>query len=84
MIKYKAIKVDWVDSQIVSLTWQHATDINPTIAKISTLGFLIAENNDIVTIALSVSYKEDAETQIGQVINIPKCCIIKRKFITSS
>ena len=78
----KLIRIDWVDSQIVSLTWQYIADLKPEISKVSTVGFLISEDKEIVTIASSISYKDDSETQIGQIINIPKCCIVKRKIIS--
>jgi hypothetical protein len=83
MSKYKMVSVSWVDSQIVELTWRHVDEIQQEIAMVETVGFLILETKEILTIAGSVSEKEDSVTKVATVINIPKCCIKRRKIISS-
>lgn len=80
--QYKIVSVVWVDSQIASLTWCHIDDVPVNIATVNTVGFLISQTKDIITVAGSFSYKEDATAQISSVINIPKCCIKSKKFIS--
>ena len=81
--EYKIVSVVWVDSQIASLTWCHIDEIPINIATVTTVGFLICQTKDILTVASSLSYKKDATTQISSVINIPKCCIKSKKIISS-
>ena len=80
--KHKLVSIEWVDSQIASLTWCHIDEVPTNIAKVTTVGFLVCQTKDIITIAGSLSYKEDATTQISSVINIPKCCIKSKKVIS--
>lgn len=80
--KYKVVCINWVDSQIASLTWCHIDEVPQNIAKVSTVGFLISETKEIVTIASSLSLKENSESQVSSVINIPKCCIKSKKTIS--
>ena len=83
MKKHKLVFIEWVDSQIASLTWCHIDDIPVGIATVISVGFLISETKDILTVAANLSYKENATTQISSVINIPKCCIKSKKIISS-
>jgi hypothetical protein len=83
MTKYKMVSVSWVDSQVASFTWCHVDEIQQEIAMVETVGFLILETKEILTIAGSVSEKEDSVTSVSSVINIPKCCIKRRKIISS-
>jgi hypothetical protein len=80
--EYKIVSVVWVDSQIASLTWCHIDEIPINIATVTTVGFLVCQTKDIITVASSLSYKENATTQISSVINIPKCCIKSKKIIS--
>ena len=82
MSKYKTVVISWVDSQIATLTWCNVDEIPQKIATVNTVGYLILETKDILTVAGSVSYKEDAVTVASSVINIPKCCIKKKKIIS--
>ena len=80
--QYKIVSIEWVDSQIASLTWCYIDEIPIKIAYVTTVGFLISQTKDIITVAGSFSYKEDATAQISSVINIPKCCIKSKKIIS--
>lgn len=80
--KFKVVCINWVDSQIASFTWCHIDEVPSNIAEVSTVGFLISETKDIVTIASSLSLKENSENQVSSVINIPKCCIRSKKTIS--
>ena len=80
--QYKIVSIEWVDSQIASLTWCYLDEIPIKIAYVTTVGFLISQTKDIITVAGSFSYKEDATAQISSVINIPKCCIKSKKIIS--
>jgi hypothetical protein len=83
MSKYKIVSVSWIDSQIAELTWCHFDEIQQEVAIVETVGFLILETKEILTIAGSVSEKEDSVTKVATVINIPKCCVKQRKIISS-
>jgi len=82
MYKDKIIRVSWVDSQIVSYTWTHFEDIVPKIATVESVGFVVSENKETLTLAASVSHKSDSDSQATQIITIPKCSIKSRKTIT--
>lgn len=83
MMKSKKIAISWVDSQVVLFTWCPVDEIQQNIAMVETVGFLILETKEILTIAGSVSEKEDAVTKVSSVINIPKCCVKQRRIISS-
>jgi len=83
MKNYKLVIVEWVDSQIASLTWCQLDELPINIATVTTVGFLVSQTKDIITIAGSISHKENSTTQISSVINIPKCCIKSKKNISA-
>ena len=80
--KYSPINIEWVDSQVLSFTWCNEEDLSDNIATVNTIGYFISQNKDIMTIAGSISLKENGQTQLSSVINIPKKCI-KSKTIFS-
>ena len=81
-INYKIVSVVWVDSQFASLTWCHIDEIPVNIATVTTVGFLICQTKDIITVASSLVFKDDLATQTSGAINIPKCCIKSKTIIS--
>ncbi len=79
---YKIVSVVWVDSQFASLTWCHIDELPVNIATVTTVGFLVSQTNDIITVASSLVYNDYIVTQISGAINIPKCCIKSKKVIS--
>ena len=80
--KSKMLYVVWVDSQITSFSWTYVNDIEPKIATVESIGFVVAENKETLTLAGSVSVKDDSENQATQIITIPKCSITKKRVIS--
>ncbi len=79
---YPLVYIKWVDSQIASLTWAYIEDITQEIATVETVGFVVKENKNTLTISASISIKEKSQHQAAQIITIPKCCILKKKSIS--
>ena len=73
------VVVEWVDSQVVQTTWSYLDELEEQkIARVCTAGYVVAETDEILTISNSVSYKDAFPTQVGLMINIPKCAITSR------
>lgn len=77
-MEYKIVKIDWIDSCIGPAGWGEKEDYeNVTIVKCTTVGFVVQETKEHITIANTVN-----EDQLLGVVTIPKCCIKKKKQLT--
>ncbi len=73
----KQIRVRWVDSRYQD-GWIEQEDIEPKIAKISTLGYIVKETDEVLCIASSI---HEASRQVSGTMCIPKVCIFSRKNV---
>ena len=70
--KYKRVEIEWIDSKFGG-DWEYLEEIIPKPAKVTSIGYLIDENEEGLTIAHSVT-----EKQCCGRITIPKVCIAKK------
>ena len=72
------IEITWVDSRQVH-GWTLLEDIDDTVCRVNTCGYLIKETQEAYTVALSVD--KDFSQACG--INvIPKCCVESKTIIS--
>lgn len=79
MKEYKIIYVEWVDSSH-NTGWQTAEAAlkEDHLLDCKTVGFLIKETDDHLTVAQSSAVDPD---QVDGVLTIPKVAITKRKYL---
>lgn len=74
--KYDIVKVKWIDSASQeNQSWHFLSDHDNSVVTVTSVGHLIYENDQIITLVLSLSTEE----MIVGDITIPKVCILKRK-----
>ena len=76
-MKSKYVKIHWRDAVSVD-EWTSAADIVSESALIETLGILINETEEIITVALNHDQSNDSYSCF---INIPKGWIVQRKVV---
>lgn len=70
------LQIEWVDSSGVQGGWQFLEDFNTELVKVTSVGFLVKETEELI--ALSLNYGKEtinSPEQINGVITIPKCAI---------
>lgn len=72
----KLTVIEWVDS-FGGGHWFHKDEFKPQIAECVTVGIVLAETPEYVTVTSTISENEDE--QLYAPMSIPKCCIKKRK-----
>ncbi len=76
-VKMKIIYIEWNDA--VSLDyWIDTSEIKPELALIISVGMLVMENKEIITIALN---HDISNSKHSCIINIPKAWIKVKKVI---
>ncbi len=74
----KAYYVEWIDSAGQDEGWSNRIAVESwSPCKIATVGFLISESDDSITLAGSISDNE----KLDGVLVIPKCSIKKKKRV---
>lgn len=76
--KTKKIYVEWIDSS-ATRGWTHKTDIeqeNVGNLKICSIGYLLRDEKDFITITTSISVNSSAMDPLS----IPTCAITKRRI----
>lgn len=73
----KAMLVEWLDAESID-DWTPAPEVDHTVASVFTLGWLISETFETLTLALNHDKKNEAYSCI---IKIPKGMIVQRKLI---
>jgi len=71
------VKVDWIDSE-THMGWESAAEFMDKLNTVTTVGYLVYENEEQITIASS--YDPEAE-HYNSVIRIPKVCVTNREEI---
>ena len=69
-------KVIWMDSNTPS-GWHYPDSQNYRPLKVISVGYVVFENDDCITLAGSVVFGEDY--QASDTMTIPKCCILSVK-----
>lgn len=83
MSKYKIERIEWVDSFGCTSTWSEIKPIN-SILICQTVGFVIFENEHVISIANSIANETDNTIeQANGVMTIPLVCIKKREVISN-
>ncbi len=77
MAKKKEL-IRWVDSKSTTECWTHLDDVDHKPALIETVGWIIFEDKDVLSVAGSISERTD---QCTQGIVIPKPCIKSRRVL---
>lgn len=81
MIKFKIVEVFWVDSEHSS-DWSKLEDVleeQSGSLECRSVGYLVADKEDRIILATSVSNDEDTEESISAYITIPKVSILSQK-----
>lgn len=73
----KLVRVEWFDAVSVD-GWTQSSEIKPELHLIETVGILIAETDDVITVALNHDTTGDSYSCF---INIPKPWIQSRKSL---
>lgn len=76
MKKHKVAYIEWIDSS--GRAGWYDIDKDYDVCIIQSIGYLVSENDNSVTIAASIDYEFD---NVLSPITIPKCSIKKRKYI---
>jgi len=77
-LKLKKVQVQWIDSCGGDCYWALLKDFKPSITKPTTFGFVIYEDDEIISVAQSYAEGDDeVPSQINGVINIPKVAILE-------
>lgn len=78
------VHIVWADSFGLAAGWEDDTDVSTTWVSVHTVGFVLAETNDAITVAPHVGYHGGLRNQVGGAVTIPKIAIVSRREITSS
>lgn len=74
---YSAVYVAWLDMEKCD-TWKSLHEVNDSVATIHTVGLLVNENGDILTIARDF---DETYQEVRKYIIIPKrCCLFIRRL----
>ena len=78
------VLIDWIDSKGITDKWEHLDGLKPmTCCICRTIGFVLDETDDYVTIAQSITLIEnEEESQVLGRMSIPKVSIKDRKNLT--
>lgn len=77
--------VTWVDSFGLEGGWQHVEDVSTQPVTIASVGLVLAEDADSLTLAAHVGYHGSERAQVGGALTIPKVAIVQRaRVLTSS
>ena len=68
----KLVLVEWVDSKRLSEGWVYTEDIEPSLVKCQSAGWVLKENKECIVIMPHMDIKE---SQGCGIISIPKCAI---------
>ena len=69
----KKVEIEWIDSKSGG-DWEYLNEIQFSPARIITIGFVLDENDESITVAHSIT-----KNQCCGRITIPKVCIKNRK-----
>lgn len=79
----KAVFIEWEDSYGCSSTWQGLENYSHDILKISSIGFIIKEDENLISISGNYAPETDnTKQQANGIITIPKKCIVSMKPIS--
>lgn len=79
-IRFPIVYVEWVDSSCLpNVTWFPISEIDNQVSRIATVGFLVAESKDCITLVRQYGFEENPG--VGGDITIPKAAITKRKVL---
>lgn len=77
------ILVLWQDSKQPLPAWTFADDLPPLkIAEVETVGFLVAEDDEIIMLAQSAANFGKDDAQVCGLMQIPKRCIVSHILLT--
>lgn len=75
----------WLDSFGLEAGWQHVEDVSTQPVTIASVGLVLAEDADSLTLAAHVGYHGSERAQIGGALTIPKVAIVQRaRLLTAS
>lgn len=75
--KNSLILVHWQDSKQPTAAWLFTNELPPLkIAEAETVGFLVAEDEEIIMLAQSIANANQDDEQACGLMQIPKRCIV--------
>lgn len=78
-LKFPIVYVEWVDSCSSPVSWMPITEVSNHLEKIATVGFLVAESKECITLVRQHGLEDTSA--VGGDITIPKAVITKRKVL---
>jgi len=77
MKQRKLISVVWADAYGVSNEWEEEEEICTDIAHVQTVGYLLRNDKEAVSLASTLAIDPDGSERFVGVFNIPKGCVIE-------
>lgn len=78
----KVVYVEWLDSFGCTSSWQSLEDYSPVAPIMKTIGFIVYESKDLLSLANSIGDEtEYTLEQANGIMTIPKNCIVQLKKI---
>jgi len=74
----KIVHISWVDS-CCAHGWLDPVDVSPNPASCESVGFLVRETKEVVTVAMNRGL--EGATAFGEYTTIPRACITKMKVL---
>lgn len=75
--------IEWLDSQGVLSGWQDLKEFEPTMPTMKSIGFVVFENDQMVSLCGNVGDETPSTLFQGNgIMTIPKVCIQKRVTVT--
>ena len=74
-MELELLRVEWVDARSED-GWTEQKDVEPRLARISTLGYCVKETDEVLCLAASL---DDLTGQVSGLMFIPKQCIVARR-----
>lgn len=79
-IKRKGVFVEWVDSA-GSSGWRSLSELHTDLIHCQTLGWLVLEDREKITIALNAVFDGGSDRPFGEFVTIPKVAVVSKHFI---
>ena len=79
---FPRVQIRWMDA-CNEAGWRqfNRSKYEPPRAYVTTMGFVVHEDEDRVTVAQSIADCGEGDVSVGEVLSIPLVCIVDRKVI---
>ncbi len=77
----KLVMIEWEDSAQPVAAWTHLHDLDVSIVRITSVGWLVRDTKKLKALAPNIS--RDGTPQVSGVITIPTRCVIRIKTLAA-